>query len=1325
MPIVTPNTSVASKGTGSVSSGLAQFQRYLKSNPAAIPDPRADVMATVGAVPEMQPNPEVERGIPVLESSSTIETEQDIADASGAPYAPMARSEVILDETGQPVLDEMGQKQYRVIENEDYNSQLALEQQSHFSIKEGVQQMAAGDQFGGMRTALEGQYEAAQTGWGLNSRDEFKLENKHATLDQFIQSEGSTLEAIQANARDSLFGGEDGTRSKALIEDGEGKFPVGWKVLADSGLEATPENREILNTLAGLSFMQALTQAGVHRTQGQQSEVKDSSLGSQEVGKDYQSNMINATAHALKKGLDGMSMKLSDNAADLMAKAIVLHNEKAGYLIASPSENGRVVLDASPTIKQRAMRMQRLSEAITGDLKRSGASDVPTVSGTTFTRGRTGTTKGAVTGEDVVTKTADLVKGIHGAIAQVFRAKDVKRKKYELEQCMKPEFAVYIDDQFAYSTHPFAVRNNIHQGAYKAAFHKVKRPLDFDAKNPVDVRAYEAKQKAGALKAMGEILALIEFDGRNVEKTTGIKYSHWIHSTSNQRFYPNSYNTDYMGSKNIIRDVMALADQDTVRAQDLFNPQAIAIMKRRASYLMSGHGLAVHKKLTTEATPNELGAIGAMRNAVMYYYTALNPGEVKNIAKYSPLQVIQMYTPEIGARLADLGMKYNAFMADTENTEPDHEMMSLWVATEKGEALGTINLWDDFFKAKTMAGNPRDAGRSFALTHHAFSDGNQNGIFLQALFYGLKDENQSFDAGLRLSKFNPSMLDMRMFGMESMINQLQETLADSPEKWDAWDSFFKEAFRRHGKEKVAKDFFKVPLMQNAYGKDAAMFKDFLMDLMEVNDDYSSLAEQFLTGNGVYETMADAGLDLGGAVEATLRAAMDGYSNRMMKGIGRMGAVTNNPFKIPGISEDTIVIVPVGSQPVNRSVVGAGQLSEATLPDGRKVILKTPKYLSDTLINPDTGEVTELPTYRVGPNPNDTRGTQYFWSRKKQQYDEFGNALGTMMSRQFAVLMIQALDGDLVKYTTLEANKDRVLGTGPKRNPWPVLFVHDSIIGTAGSSLIYDNVYNNVAIPAAIPKIAEMGKRIQNALHLMMSKEKAKVKERDEPVGIGAQGDYPSLGAVFDEIYERTIEKGQPEDYQGPVMPNDYKGFYLSVVRAADKRKKAKQKSLTPDKAYHAAKEQESRTFAPTPEGAWEKKKTQMQSFLKEAESLGWIYPGDMPEKARELLTIPPENFARLMDLAAEYLGMDDMKAWTDDHARRVNIAWDVLKRNTREHGIGQMTAGGGTPIKGEGYNPKPLSPVAKPMKAVKAEVAKPIVPPPGTTWEDVDDEVPF
>lgn len=500
-----------------------------------------------------------------------------------------------------------------------------------------------------------------------------------------------------------------------------------------------------------------------------------------------------------------------------------------------------------------------------------------------------------------------------------------------------------------------------------------------------------------------------------------------------------------------------------------------------------------------------------------------------------------------------------------------------------------------------------------------------------------------------------------------------------------------------------------------------MFTDILLELLEVNSRYTGLAEKYLTQpNGPYKDTVSAGTDLSSAVEGSLRKIIDSSSVNMMKNIGRFMAILNKPIKIKGISDDTLTITPVGATPINKSVQGGSMFAEVKLPDGSTTQIKIPSYVTDTLTDPKTGQKVELPSYRLQADPNASRGVQKFWNRKKQQYDEFNNPLGTMQARQFAVLMIQAMDGDLVKFTAAEANKNRLSGPG-KRNPWPVLFVHDSIIGTAGSSLLYDHVYNNVALPAAIPHIQDMGRRIQNMVHLSVDHEKARVQQRGERVGIGSLGDYPSLGALFDDLYDRTVELGEPNDYRpGESMPNDYKSVFLRRERA--KQRAQRRPTTNKSKDFHRKVAESEATFGTSPEQAWEKYKYHLLSILQSAKKHGWIPPGHLNPKDREMMTIKAEDFGPLIDLSSETLRLNLMKAWTNEHSTRVENAWKRIMTSSRlnKNILLQMAAGGGKRASKDGWNPKPMK-EADP-KVVATKVNPENVP----SLENVfDEEAPF
>jgi hypothetical protein len=254
----------------------------------------------------------------------------------------------------------------------------------------------------------------------------------------------------------------------------------------------------------------------------------------------------------------------------------------------------------------------------------------------------------------------------------------------------------------------------------------------------------------------------------------------------------------------------------------------------------------------------------------------------------------------------------------------------------------------------------------------------------------------------------------------------------------------------------------------------------------------------------------------------------------------------------------------------------------------------------------------------------------------------------------------------------------------------------------------------------------MGKVLQNETQLAVSGEKARVIERDQPVGIGANGDYPALGAVFDEFAERIIELGKPEDYAvgSLTTPNDYKAFSLRTDRTSARanRKKAAG-SLDPKKRFQERMAQSGEMFGPSPEEKWLKKKTRIQSILVDARKHGWVPETEMNTRDAENLAVRPKDFGPLVDLAGELLRMGNMKAWTDDHKRRVELADKRLRSATMKGGIHQLSADGGKAASKKGYNPGPVGETENPLAPpdIKAAVAIPML----DRVFDTDEPVPF
>jgi len=336
------------------------------------------------------------------------------------------------------------------------------------------------------------------------------------------------------------------------------------------------------------------------------------------------------------------------------------------------------------------------------------------------------------------------------------------------------------------------------------------------------------------------------------------------------------------------------------------------------------------------------------------------------------------------------------------------------------------------------------------------------------------------------------------------------------------------------------------------------------------------------------------------------------------------AVLNTVVVMPGITGDTSVFSPVGTQPINKRVDDT-QPVEVTLKSGRKVLIKKRQLETEGFETP-AGNV-EVPSENVAYNPSQAKPTQLFYNREKQRYDAFNNALGTSQARMMVVMPIQSMDGDTVKWTTLFVNKDKKL-------PEPVLWVHDSIISTPGSSLLYRNAYNNVAIPNAIPQIAKMGKKFEGIVREARRREVERLKAAGRAVGIGTDGQYPALGAYFDELLDKATSES-------------YKKIYLE------------RKHNSPEKYDAMVKHTE--------------------KLLKEAEDNGWVRPGQMPADQQRSLAVTPKQFENLVDIVGDHLEIsgpeDKLSSWANDFAGRVNRTAQILLSASRRGGINQMSYG--------------------------------------------------
>jgi hypothetical protein len=296
----------------------------------------------------------------------------------------------------------------------------------------------------------------------------------------------------------------------------------------------------------------------------------------------------------------------------------------------------------------------------------------------------------------------------------------------------------------------------------------------------------------------------------------------------------------------------------------------------------------------------------------------------------------------------------------------------------------------------------------------------------------------------------------------------------------------------------------------------------------------------------------------------------------------------------------------------------------------------------------SGEDISIPVMTRKQDPNFAKPTKKYFNKRTNTFDSFDNYTGSALSRHMVVMPIQAADGGLVKLTTLAVNKGRAM-------PIPAAFVHDAIVSTGSGALYHRNAYNNIAIPQAIEEIAKYGERLTKAIS--EAEQRTFKRIEDIPyIGIGEDGDYPSMGALFDENWDKTRDNGP---------------YHQRFLERAIINIKAADSKIDDSGAKAKAKDQ------------WNKYKSRIDAVITDARKAGWKPEGTIDELARARSTVRPEQFRALAALAKDLLkisGPDaELPSFVANQRSRVYATRDLLKvdPSVKQYGIAQMTSSSG------------------------------------------------
>jgi len=1131
-----------------------------------------------------------------IDRLSAQSTPEDLAQATQSSLAGRERLSQVEDEQGMPEFNpETGEYITQPVTMEDYSKQ----QEADLSTRPNMAPaLMTEDPVEAGRAILRARAEVSQaesmpagTSQFMNMDDEL--------IKRWADSAAPALGMVSDATAADLFSPDSVIRSTA---EGYYGVPAGLEILNTNNIPL--EYARPISTVLGIAHARATEQSRLFKN-----GIKTDSFDDVAEVRDHngnlmdaqpKTNLVNSTIASMHNALSNLGMEIPAEAVRQLAEAKVEAEIAQQRHVPMLDKNNNWVYGSSKELKDLAAELSYMSAALAGDERRSLPSKVPQIAGSNFIKPGSQGTKNSLPMEGAKQTVAETVKDMFGSIGEIFLPKTMLSTSMQLEDIKRN---IVDGPEGFYSTSPFAKRHKVSLSDYNKLKQRVKPPSDYDINNPVSRAKFVELQNQHAKSVITNAIHYMEYDLENAQKIKGVVYTGYSHSMANQRFFRNNAGTDILASKNATREMLNFGIQGLTYANHFFDPVKIKNLQDKAMGIFSKSGKARNKALMA-LTPSERTALGLMECAVVNYYSFSGDPSVQNkdIKKQPEIQLIRMYNSDIGKHLGMLGKEYNDWLAG--KVSEGSNIVSLLANMPRGEAQAYQNLWDDFSQLGMAAMDPAMANRHIKLSALNYDDGNQNGIFIQSL-YASKPT-----VAIRLGSYNPNLSDMRGYALNIIGDNLSNLIPDNKARLDGWKTFFSEALN----EKLASDLFKAPLMQNSYGKDSGMFFDHVLSFLEDSQEYNAIFAENVLPN--YNSSTEAAQDLANALDTTLRKVIDPSFTRMLKKVGRMFAVINSIPILKGITGDDTVYssVDLGFIPDQfRDVEGTGMT-----PEGQAYTTVDKGVQTNTYLAPEG--IVEVQAARRMYNASAAKPNQSFWNKAKNKFDLFENALGSALSRLLGVMPIQSTDADLLKLMMLDLNADRKI-------PLPVATVHDSLITTMDTMHLYRNTYNNVAIPQAIPEIKKFAKQLENA-YIKAKDEVFRRTAGASDVGIGTKGDFPALGAFFDDLNKKTNHSPEYETY-------------------------IKNRSKDPIKS-------------------WEDLKAKNNQLLDKAKKAGWI--DGIPN-----LTVSGSQFRDLFNMIESYQqlgGAENMfKIFANEFEGKVDQGFKALRTNNNviKYGIAQMT----------------------------------------------------
>ena len=992
----------------------------------------------------------------------------------------------------------------------------------------------------------------------------------------------------------------------------------------------------------------------------------------------YVRDKVNSIDSSLAIGLERAGIKMpQEQRRQLAALAFADAYHNGDYKIVKGPDGSDIAIPTEAKLKQNAS----LKNAISGTVAAPGRlapSRTKQIGGAALSAGGPQVVSGSRTSFSIVSKemkkkakeTGDssylLVSDAAHMTQDMFGSIDERVPEVSAMLYTKIYTAVTAPDMMSpegFSNHPLA--DKIQLG--RKSFDKLKRkykPSSSDTAAMGDTPSAKARREQGqvnhAKARMAERMAERQQSFGDMQKLIAKPgeagfFTGYTRSLINGRFYRNNAMTDIGADKDGARNFLNFGVREGVQAA-MINPikdeNKVKALQTKMEGLRQHLGANFSAKLDESFTPQEQQALGLMALATRDRRTT---GENGNPAwnRVSPIDLIVSYNKDDYTHMVDKGAKVAQWLAEDPQvpvdpaTDPLAEFKAELAGPDglsRGEFQDKLNLWHDFHMLNGLQGS-----QFYQPTAMATLDGVQSGVFLTGLFTGSNDNLLALGSHNEMMGGNvvTKLEDIRGLLYNNISTFIDDAVGKDSDRTSQWKNLFKVMKQAEGENTkgLYDEFSKNPIMQYSYGKDSSMFRKEMADFLDnVKKKPSDVTNALADLASEYDSPADMVNDLKNIMKVALNKSIDNSLTEMNKKFGFGYAMLGRVPNLKDVTGDNVVLGE-SDLGVVRVDTGLGTGSIST-PEGEQGY--------DTRTTDTTGiqlgNLT-IEDYQKVHTPTFEKGQKKFWNEELGKYETYTPQRGSGLANQMGVVMVQATDASLLKLMMTHVNADRKV-------PIPARTVHDSVATTPRGYLHYTNAYNNVAIPQAKNSIKKYAKDLKDDYFKQRDEVLGDIEKMGYPVGIGDTGQFPAIGAFFDNLHEKFFDPEKSKEYRDNVF---IKGSTPEAV----------QKGIA----------------------GFERAQARAEAMLKQARSLGYIPPfGRIKSdekvtldqvlagnpQARQHVAVKPSNFRKLFDI----IETNDLKltgpeskvhSWVNEFEHNVDRGYNALKRRTKKTGIGQLS----------------------------------------------------